>query len=67
VWDIAQQIISPVSNNGAQQLAIFSPDGTQIAFVRNNNLFVKTIGGDEYPITDDGAYGEIINGAPDWV
>ena len=32
--------VEPLSQNGAQQVPKFSPDGTMIAFVRDNNLFL---------------------------
>ena len=32
--------VEPLSQNGAQQVPKFSPDGTMIAFVRDNNLFI---------------------------
>jgi len=67
VWNIASRTITPVSENGGQQLATSSPDGTKLAFVRNNNLFIKHVGGEEFAVTTDGVYNEIINGAPDWV
>ena len=67
VWNIFLRTMTPVSDNGSQQLATFSPDGTKIAFVRDNNLFVKQIGNDEFAVTADGVYNGIINGAPDWV
>jgi dipeptidyl-peptidase-4 len=67
VWNIARRTVTPVSGNGSQQLATFSPDGKKTAFVRNNNLYVKTADGDEFAVTTDGAQNEIINGAPDWV
>ena len=67
VWDIASRTMTAVSDNGSQQLATFSPDGNKIAFVRNNNLYIKQIDHKEFAITTDGVYNEIINGAPDWV
>jgi len=67
VWNIASRDMTPVSNHGAQQLATFSPDGTKIAFVRDNNLYIKPMNGEEFAVTTDGVYNEIINGAPDWV
>jgi dipeptidyl-peptidase-4 len=67
VWNIASRAMSPVSVNGSQQLATFSPDGEKIAFVRNNNLYIKIMDGEEFAVTTDGIYNEIINGAPDWV
>jgi len=68
VWNSATKEMSPLSVNGSQQLATFSPDGERIAFVRNNNLFVKSLKfGTENQVTKDGKQNEIINGAPDWV
>ncbi len=40
VYDIKIKSWTQLSNAGKQQLASFSPDGKQIAFVRQNNLFV---------------------------
>ena len=53
---------------GRQQVATFSPDGERVAFVRNNNLFVKSLRfGTERQMTTDGEVNKIINGVPDWV
>ena len=61
--------VAPLSQNGAQQVPQFSPDGTMIAFVRNNNIFLVKLLFDnsESQITTDGEAGKIINGIPDWV
>ena len=68
VWDFYTEELYPVSENGKQQIATFSPDGERVAFVRNNNIFIKTIRfGTEYAVTKDGKFNEIINGIPDWV
>ena len=68
VYDIIKQTLTPVSEKGKQQLATFSPDGTKIAFVRQNNLFYTDLtSGSETQITSDGKFNYIINGAPDWV
>ncbi|MDH3652600.1 MAG: DPP IV N-terminal domain-containing protein, partial [Saprospiraceae bacterium] len=51
-----------------QQHATFSPDGSRVAFVSGNNLFVKDLSTDNInQITYDGKVNEIINGAGDWV
>jgi len=68
IFDIAARIFTPLSVNGKQQLATFSPDGKLVAFVRENNLFIADPAkGSEIKITTDGKFNEIINGAPDWV
>lgn len=48
---------------------MFSPDGNQIAFVRNNNIYLVKLlfNNSESQITTDGKYNEVLNGIPDWV
>ncbi|MDP4282115.1 MAG: DPP IV N-terminal domain-containing protein [Bacteroidota bacterium] len=73
VYDRKTNMLIPLSKNGKQRLATFSPDGTKVAFVRDNNLFIRFLdpsvqGADqERQITFDGKQNEIINGATDWV
>ena len=61
--------VEPLSENGAQQVPKFSPDGTMVAFVRNNNIYLVKLlfGNSESQVTTDGEFGKIINGIPDWV
>jgi dipeptidyl-peptidase-4 len=55
-------------STGRQQVATFSPDGERIAFVRKNNLYVKSLRfKTERQVTSDGEFNKIINGVPDWV
>ena len=68
VWNSVTEELSRLSDKGAQQLATFSPDGTRVAYVRNNNIFIKNLKfGSTSQATFDGKHNEIINGAPDWV
>lgn len=68
VYDLKTKSLTPVSKKGKQRLATFSPDATKVAFVRNNNIYIKDLKADrEYAITSDGVQNQIINGAPDWV
>lgn len=68
VYDIETKTLKPLSTNGAQEVATFSPDGSKVAFVRDNNLFwVDLASGKENQITTDGKFNFIINGKPDWV
>jgi dipeptidyl-peptidase 4 len=70
IYDIAAKTLTRLSENGKQQLASFSPDGNKIAFVRENNIYVKDITVENAPeiqLTTDGEWNKIINGAPDWV
>ncbi len=46
----------------------FSPDGTKVAFVKNNNLYYKNLKTNELvQVTTDGIKNSIINGNCDWV
>ncbi len=68
VYNFATKELSRLSGKGVQQLATFSPDGERIAFVRENNIYVKSLRfGTERQVTTDGEFNKIINGAPDWV
>ena len=68
VYDLKTKSMTEVSSKGKQLFATISPDGTKIAFVRDNNLFVKDLTqGDEQQITHDGLLNHIINGGADWV
>jgi len=68
IYTIADKSIKPLSENGLQQLATFSPNGKTIAFVRDNNIFLVDVEtGEEKQITSDGKFNFIINGAADWV
>lgn len=68
VYDMKTKTLQPLSDNGKQRLATFSPDATKVAFMRDNNLFIKDLAtGEEKQFTNDGLYNYVINGAPDWV
>ena len=55
-------------SEGKQRLAQFSPDASKVAFVKENNVFIKDITNNtELQITFDGEINKIINGATDWV
>lgn len=66
-WTETKKIL-PLSSNGSQQLADFSPFGSHIAFVRDNNIHIVDLSNmTEKRITHDGEKNIIINGMPDWV
>ncbi|MBI4647954.1 MAG: S9 family peptidase [Bacteroidia bacterium] len=70
IYDIAQKKAFSLDENleKKQQLAEFSPDSKKIAYMQDNNLYIKDLNANQsFPVTDDGANNAIINGAPDWV
>jgi dipeptidyl-peptidase-4 len=68
VYDINTKKTIELCEKGKQMFPLFSPDGTKIAFVRNNNLYIKNLStGSETALTIDGQENKIKNGWADWV
>ena len=69
IFNVRNNTMEALSNGGPQQVPLFSPDGNQIAFVRNNNIYLVKLlfGNSESQVTEDGKYNEVLNGIPDWV
>ncbi|TAI48042.1 S9 family peptidase [Flagellimonas allohymeniacidonis] len=67
VYDIASKGITKISESKIQE-PLLSPDGSKVAYVRDNNLYIFDVAGkNTQQITTDGSYGSIINGVTDWV
>lgn len=69
IYTIRNRKLAKLSDGGPQQCPIWSPDGLQVAFVRDNNIFLVKLLYDnaENQVTKDGKFNEVINGIPDWV
>jgi dipeptidyl-peptidase-4 len=68
LYDIAAKTTSKLSKGGKQSYATFSSDGSKVAFVRDNNLFIVNVSDlAEQQVTTDGKFNHIINGSTDWV
>ncbi len=69
IYEIRNNKLVPLSDGGPQQTPVFSPDGNQIAFVRDNNIYLVKLLYDnaESQVTKDGKRNEVLNGIPDWV
>ena len=68
LYDVKTKTLIPLSVNGKQRLATFSPDSRKISFVRENNIYVvDLLTNKETQITTDGEINKIINGGTDWV
>ncbi|HEX8385247.1 MAG TPA: DPP IV N-terminal domain-containing protein, partial [Rubricoccaceae bacterium] len=70
VVDLESGEVTPVADRskGLQMFAKFSPDGEQVAFVRERNVYVVDLDtGVERALTTNGAPGTVINGTFDWV
>ena len=44
VYDLETRKLQPLSSNGKQRLADFSPDASKVAFIRKNNIFIEKDG-----------------------
>ena len=69
LYSVQNKTLEQLSKNGKQQEPLFSPDGNQVAFVRDGNLFLVKLlfNNAESQVTKDGKMNEVINGLPDWV
>ena len=67
IYDIFTEKISKLYNEKVQNVS-FSDDGKKIAYVFNNNIFIKNLSNQKTKqITFDGKENNIINGTSDWV
>ncbi|MBL7472996.1 S9 family peptidase [Robertkochia sediminum] len=67
VYDTADKSLTLVSEHLIQEPA-FSPAGDKVAYVYENNIYVKDLtGGETTQVTNDGEKNAIINGITDWV
>lgn len=68
IFEIKRNILRPLSKSFKTQRApLFSPDSRMVAFVANNNIYIRKYDYDtEVAVTKDGKINSIINGAPDW-
>lgn len=67
VYDLNNKTLQKVADNKVQE-ATLSPDNQNVAYVYNNNIYLKNLAsGIQTQITFDGEKNKIINGITDWV
>ena len=67
VYNVQKGTLDLISEEKIQE-PTFSPDGKKVAFVKENNLYVKDLNSSvTMQITSDGEKNKIINGVTDWV
>ena len=77
VADMVSGDTKKLSQEGGEEIATMSPDGTHIAYVKDNNVYIKSLVYEEdgqglndagtVQVTKDGKPNYIINAVPDWV
>ena len=67
VYDLASKSLQLIDSDKIQE-PTFSPDSKKVAFVKDNNIFIKNLQTNEVvQVTSDGKKNHIINGICDWV
>ncbi|PWB24904.1 S9 family peptidase [Flavobacterium sp. HTF] len=67
LYDIASKSLTKLFDFQIQE-PTFSPDGTKIAYAKENNLYVYDVASKKStPVTTDGKKNSVINGITDWV
>ncbi|MGO2294147.1 MAG: S9 family peptidase [Psychroflexus halocasei] len=67
VYDIKTKKITRIDEEMIQE-PTFSPNNEKVAYVKNNNIFIKDISSTQKTqVTTDGVDNKIINGLTDWV
>ena len=57
-----------LSEAGGEEIATLSPDGRRVAYVKDNNVYIRDLDSPSpTQITRDGEKNKIIYGVPDWV
>lgn len=69
VFEVRHNVLRPLSEiNPYQQSPLWSPDGRMIAYVADNNIYLRKLDYNvDLAVTTDGEYNKVINGIPDWV
>ncbi|AIG31064.1 peptidase S9 [Flavobacterium psychrophilum] len=67
IYDMVNKSLTKIADDKIQE-PTFSPDGSKIAFAKENNLYVYELASKKTTqITTDGKKNAIINGVTDWV
>ncbi|MDI9341919.1 MAG: S9 family peptidase [Sediminibacterium sp.] len=68
IYDLKSGKVSQLDAAGKQFFPHFSPDGKKVAYVRDNNLYIKNLENESTTeVTNDGKWNVIKNGWADWV
>lgn len=77
VADVVSGHTAKLTPEGGEEIATMSPDGSRIAFVKGNNVYIKQLNYSNNSqgltdcgtvrVTNDGKKNSVIYGVPDWV
>lgn len=69
-YDVRRNLVSPLGSTAEGQIRIptFSPNGRMLAYVRNNDIYIKKFDyNTEVRVTTDGRVNHVMSGVTDWV
>ena len=67
IYDVSTKALIQLSEDYVQEPS-FSPDGSKVAYVLKNNIYIKDLNKNvTYQVTKDGKLNHVINGVTDWV
>src|SRR5690606_21793812 len=67
VYNVEDKSVQKISEEQIQEPTL-SPDNTRVAYVFENNIYIRDLdSGEVTQVTEDGVSNEIINGITDWV
>lgn len=68
IYDVRHNKLMKISTDGGEEIATMSPDARQVAYVKDNNVYIfKVDYGSTVAVTKNGEKNSIINAVPDWV
>ncbi len=68
IYDLKLATVTELDAAGKQMFPHISPDGKKVAYVRDNNIYIKNLEtGATSEVTNDGKWNVIKNGWADWV
>lgn len=68
IYEVRHNKLMKISQDGGEEIATMSPDARQVAYVKDNNVYIfKVDYGSTVAVTKNGEKNKIINAVPDWV
>lgn len=68
IYEVRHNKLMKISKEGGEEIATMSPDARQVAYVKDNNVYIfKVDYGSTVAVTKNGEKNKIINAVPDWV
>ncbi len=68
IYDIATKTLTKLHEGEKQLYPSFSPDGTKVSYIVDNNIYYKDLNtGETVAVTNTGKKNELLHGMSDWV